>query len=242
MTLVNNKYCELVRPLLDKKSHTYIKDGNTYTSVTKFVKHFFTDFNELAISKYVAAARRRKGEIVTASQVRKEWKKIAKDGTTVHKHIEEYINEKRKGVTPEMPSKKAYWAAKALDGLVDLNHGMPIPEMVLHSDKYKIAGTSDLVFISEEGAISILDWKTNKVIRTEAKQKGRLPCTSHLDDCNFIHYTLQLSVYSYLFEMLYGIPVTNLRLIHLKDDGFQVYPIVDNRAVVQEMLESWQKD
>ena len=66
-----------------------------------------------------------------------------------------------------------------------------------------ICGQSDLVEVIN-GFIHITDYKTNKEIKLESfkswdgsKQKMQHPI-NHLDDCNFIHYALQLSLYLYI--------------------------------------------
>ena len=52
--------------------------------------------------------------------------------------------------------------------------------------------------------VNIIDYKTNKEIKTtgftnweKITQKMTGPC-AHLDDCNFNHYSLQLSIYMYI--------------------------------------------
>ena len=66
-----------------------------------------------------------------------------------------------------------------------------------------ICGQADRVEVVGD-RIDIYDYKTNKEIRTEAytswdgitnKMSGPL---KHVDDCNFFHYALQLSVYMYI--------------------------------------------
>jgi hypothetical protein len=66
-----------------------------------------------------------------------------------------------------------------------------------------ICGQSDLVEVVN-GKVNIIDYKTNKEIKTEAftnwegVTEKMLDPVSHLDDCNFNHYALQLSIYMYI--------------------------------------------
>mgnify|MGYP003322446472 CR=1 FL=1 len=73
----------------------------------------------------------------------------------------------------------------------------------------------------------IVDWKTNKRISEESfgNKKGILNSTQHLDDCNFIHYSLQLSFYRYILENYYGLKVGSQTLFHLKQDKFKTYSV-----------------
>lgn len=77
------------------------------------------------------------------------------------------------------------------------------PEHMMYLDSHSICGQSDVVSVSN-GVVSILDYKSCKKIDLESvKGKGgkkikMLPPVQHLDDCNFYHYSLQLSMYMYM--------------------------------------------
>lgn len=232
----NNTVFGKVAPSLDKKTHVYSLNGSNYVSVTTFIKSYFEQFDAKKISKYVALARRNKGEKVTATQVRKEWKQTATDGTKVHQQIEDFI---RKQKEPTL--------CKAQSGVLFLKENVgigakQIPECIIWSDKYGIAGTSDLVVVDDDGHVSIYDWKTNKTLTRTSTKRGTHPATKDMADCNFVHYQLQLSTYAYILETEFGMPIRGLTLVHLHDDRYTAYDIDYKREKVQEMLEAWQKN
>ena len=77
------------------------------------------------------------------------------------------------------------------------------PEHLVYLKSEGICGQSDRVEVVN-GIIDIIDYKTNKEIKMESfknwegvSQKMTDP-VSHLDDCNFWHYSLQLSTYMYI--------------------------------------------
>lgn len=77
------------------------------------------------------------------------------------------------------------------------------PEHMVFLKSVGICGQSDLVEVVND-KINIIDYKTNKKIDTESyknwdgiSDKLQHP-VSHLDDCNFNHYALQLSIYMYI--------------------------------------------
>jgi hypothetical protein len=77
------------------------------------------------------------------------------------------------------------------------------PEHMVYIKSAGICGQSDLVEVVN-GKVNIIDYKTNKEIKTESfknwegiSDKMSHP-VSHLDDCNFNHYALQLSIYMYI--------------------------------------------
>lgn len=77
------------------------------------------------------------------------------------------------------------------------------PEHMVYLKSAGICGQSDLVEVVND-KIYIIDYKTNKEIKTESfvnwegiSDKLSFPL-QHLDDCNFNHYALQLSIYMYI--------------------------------------------
>ena len=77
------------------------------------------------------------------------------------------------------------------------------PEHMVYLKSAGICGQSDLVEVVN-GRVNIIDYKTNKEIKMESfknwegiSEKMLHPISS-LDDCNFNHYALQLSIYMYI--------------------------------------------
>ena len=98
-----------------------------------------------------------------------------------------------------------------------------------------ISGTID-IFCYRPTDFVILDWKTNRGgLKFEAgyykkdktvipnqltnewvkKKDYMLPPLAHLDNCNGIHYSLQLSLYAYMAETILQIPCNGLGLCHI---------------------------
>ena len=77
------------------------------------------------------------------------------------------------------------------------------PEHMVYLKSAGICGQSDLVEVVN-GRVNIIDYKTNKEIKKESyidwegiSEKLSQPLSA-LDDCNFNHYALQLSIYMYI--------------------------------------------
>ena len=100
---------------------------------------------------------------------------------------------------------------------------------------YLISGTID-IFCYRPTDFVILDWKTNRDgLKFEAgyykkdkstipnqltnewikKNQNMLPPLNHLDDCNGMHYTMQLSLYAIMAEIILDIPCVGLGLCHI---------------------------
>ena len=108
-------------------------------------------------------------------------------------------------------------------------HNTFYSEVIVYTKELGIAGTIDLlVYNSEQNMYHLVDWKTNKRIDKNSfrNKKGILPSSQHLDDCNFTHYSLQLSFYRYILERYYGLEIGSQTLFHLKeDDSYEIYNV-----------------
>lgn len=100
---------------------------------------------------------------------------------------------------------------------------------------YRVSGTIDILCIRDTDFV-ILDWKTNrnglqfesgyfkkdKTLKPAQltneyvhKTEYMLPPLNRLPNCNGSHYTMQLSMYALMVELILGIPCTGLGLCHI---------------------------
>ena len=80
-----------------------------------------------------------------------------------------------------------------------------IPEILLWNHGIKLGGLADCP-IFDSGYVHILDYKTNKEIKTSAFNDQKMKkFLSHLPDCSLYHYSLQLKIYQKLACMLTGL-------------------------------------
>jgi hypothetical protein len=107
------------------------------------------------------------------------------------------------------------------------------PEVLLHSHKYKCAGRTDLVLQRQKNkspVLDFMDYKTNEskgiqfdsISRKDVLKhynKYLLPPFQHLEACNYIIYSLQLSVYAFMAMDTLGIRVGKLAIIFF-DNSF----------------------
>ena len=94
-------------------------------------------------------------------------------------------------------------------------------EVRIYSKELKIAGTIDILAHDKRTDMyEIIDWKTGKSISTTSfnGKMGTHPITSHLMDCKFVHYSMQLSLYRYLLEEYYGLNISNQLIAHLNEN------------------------
>jgi hypothetical protein len=93
-------------------------------------------------------------------------------------------------------------------------------EWEVWSAEHKLAGSIDMIFRRKsDGKFLIYDWKRSKEIKAENKFQTGLYPLSHLPDCNYWHYSLQLNVYRWMLENLYGLVIADMYLLILHPDN-----------------------
>ena len=221
---------------LDHENHTYKLSDNpqiNFSSVTEFIHQFFRKFDQEKIARKLTTEHT-KYMHMTVEELIEKWSEGAKRGTIVHNQLELFINE---GIEPEHELTKTglEWIKEKQKNPDNIFHS----EVIVFSKELSIAGTIDLLIHNKKtDAYHLLDWKTNKRIdqKSFGDKKGILNSTKHLDDCNFSHYSLQLSFYRYILENYYGLKVDKQLIFHLKNNDHQIYDINYNKEVLVNML------
>lgn len=162
-----------------------------------------------------------------------EWeqKKIAscERGTAIHAKLEQEmynagcnVSLKKYGIGGKFECRKNY-------NDLDIPYGVYPEYLISRTSKdgiLKIAGQIDLL-VKNGNEITICDYKTNEKIdlksgfntQTHANAKMLYPL-NNLDDCNFYHYTLQLSTYAWMVKQLNPeFIIKDLILIHFDHQG-----------------------
>ena len=208
--------------VLDKENHIYsLKNKDIdFTSVTTFIGSFCDEFDPPKVANKLIKNNIRYMHY-TPEELIREWKAAGDYGTLVHEELENYINFK----TP-MNEIKSINGAEWLDNYVIKSEFEIYSEVVVYSEELRLAGTIDLLlFDKNTGKYNILDWKTSKRISMTPykKKKGTHSLTANINDCNFNHYSLQLSLYRYILETYYNIEVSEHLIIHLMENDTKAY-------------------
>lgn len=209
---------------LEESTHTY-RDatGKTYTSVSKLIAKYKAPFDKEAIAAKTAA---KTGQ--TIDEVLAQWAEAAPYGTAVHEQMEYYFLKKDSPTDLIEPYRP--WLEKWRSQPVEF-----YPETILYEPSAGVAGTADMLVLRPDGQWSILDWKTNKAIYKSGFNGAKLkPPFEHLDDCNHVHYSLQLSLYA----LMLGQPVKSMNLIHIPrhQTSLEVIPCLDLRREAESIL------
>lgn len=185
-------------------------EGIDWVSVTTLISHFKKPFDAKKISEKVTKNKKSKWYGIDPKTIQAIWDAEADRavtlGTYYHNQRESdlcsFASIERDGITvpvfAPLPEKQGikYAPSQKLDQGV-------YPEHMVYLKSVGICGQSDLVEVVN-GKVNIIDYKTNKEIKKESyvnfegmSDKMAEPVSS-LDDCNFNHYALQLSIYMYI--------------------------------------------
>jgi len=193
--------------------HSYksIDDENiNWISVTTLVSHFKKPFDAKKIAEKVSKKKTSKWYGIEPSIIQKIWNGEADRsitlGTWYHNQRESYLcslaSIEREGVTVPVFKPSEIREGVKVAPSQKLEPGV-YPEHMVYLRSVGICGQSDLVEVVN-GKVNIIDYKTNKEIKKESfvnfegKSEKMNPPVDSLDDCNFYHYALQLSIYMYI--------------------------------------------
>lgn len=216
------------------KSHKYKLGRRTLTSVTQYLGQFFSPFDANAIAKFMAMLSKKRGEKGKGIKYWKsEWKEAAAHGTRVHNAIEHILDPARP--RQELQDKDSAKVDSALNYLQDQAPHPFKPEMVIWDEELGLAGTID-AFYSKKGVVHLVDWKTNKEIKTKGYRNAMCaPPIENLPDCSFTKYWFQLNLYAYMLERK-GYTIGTMKLVHLKEDSYGVFDITYQPEAIETLL------
>ena len=147
-------------------------------------------------------------------------KNYSERGTSFHETLEMYVQEVKTSSTPQQgeANVKAFMQEKGIPDtffsqvqafVSTLKGGIVLSETILADNNVKVAGTVDLIHLSDDGKIDVYDFKTSHL--TQAIQKhidkhgGAIwNPQKHYDGYKGRRYSAQLEVYSRMIENVLG--------------------------------------
>ena len=199
--------------IFNASDHSYrsIEDtGIEWISVTTLVSHFKKPFDAKAVAQKVSKNKKSKWAGVDPQTIQDIWNNESTRSTTLgswyHNQREDDLcalaSMEREGVTVPVFKPSEVKEGVKVAPLQKLEPGV-YPEHMVYLRSVGLCGQSDLVEVVN-GKVNIIDYKTNKEIKKESyvnwegiSEKMNHP-VNNLDDCNFYHYALQLSIYMYI--------------------------------------------
>jgi len=233
---------------LKEPEHVYIhRDTNqVYTSVTKVIHLVVPEFKKEEIAENIVKMGKRHPNPIyhgkTKEGILELWDSIntesTEKGTEIHEILERYVLA-NKWYTPKNDLEKA-----VIDGYESLNidEGIEIyPERVLFSEEYQLAGTADLIIDINDVFFDVGDYKTNKVLRyfNEYGYQTLKPPFEHMQNCEYSIYSLQLSIYAYMYEQETGKKCRSIWIAHFDKETHKMtrIPIMYLKHEAKQLLQ-----
>lgn len=242
--------------------HVYTINGsksNKHGKPIKSVTGLLGEFKEKFDADYWAQ-RKADEEGVTKQDKLKEWELINKianvKGTIVHEYIENLLARKifpypTDYVNSELESEESRKEVREkVNACIDLADkfisdisGKLLPiesELVVGDDELGVCGMVDQLFFNfKANEFQIWDWKTNKRLERRSrfgnKLKGKL---SHLDECEFVIYSLQLAIYREIIRLKTDIDVGRNYIVWFfeKNSNYEVIECLDLQKEARYIL------
>lgn len=195
------------------EEHKYVSADDTeiidWISVTRLIHFFKEPFDKIKQAELASKGKNPKYNKLTPQEIIDLWDKENKRAITLGSW---YHDQREKDLlacnTITRQGKELGIVNPLMDGDVKLAPVQQLvegiyPEHLVYLKSAGICGQSDRVEVVYD-LVDVYDYKTNKEIKKEGfrdksgKTKKLHPPLSHLDDCNFYEYALQLSTYMYM--------------------------------------------
>lgn len=182
-----------------------------------------------------------------------ENRKSCERGTKIHEEIEHSFYDNPNDISLQKFGLGGKFECRKDYSELDLEYGV-YPEYLIYRESddgiLRIAGQVDLI-VKQGNEITIIDHKTNKKIdqksgfdtATKSNAKMKFPL-NNLMDCNFYHYTLQLSTYAWMLQKINpNFIIKDLILNHYDHKGNNtLYHCEYLKQDVEKMLYHYKKE
>ena len=182
-----------------------------------------------------------------------ENRRACERGTKIHSDLEQSFYKKAHNISLAKYGIGGKFECKKDYPELDLEYGV-YPEYLIYRESddkiLRIAGQIDLL-IKSGNEITLVDYKTNKKIdlksgfntSTKSNVKMLYPL-NNLQDCNFYHYSMQLSTYAWMLQKLNpNFIIKDLIISHYDHDGNNtLYHCEYLKSEVERMLYYYKKE
>lgn len=216
----------------EEDTHSYVStDGSNikWSSVTTVVGQFKNKFDSKVIAEKSSKNKKSKWYGLSVDEILQIWENEKNRSTDLGSW---YHNQRERDLLSHSTITRNGFLCEIKKPIVEsgykiapsqsLSNNTIYPEHFVYLKSAGICGQSDLVEVINN-KLFIRDYKSNKTIEKESyvdwegKRKMMLRPIQHLQDCNLIHYTLQLSLYAYIIlKHNPHLTLGGLELLHIK--------------------------
>jgi len=217
----------------NKEKHEYLVRGVKYEGFTSITKKYAKPFEKDKMSKFVSM---RDG--VSQEEVLDAWavtnKKAIDYGSEFHDVVDEFV--KTGEINPVFETELNY----VTESLNDLGLEPLLGEYLVFNDDMKRASSIDLICMDKNtGKLVVLDYKTpEKGIKFEGYKNQRLLYPlNKLEDCSYVTYSFQVSLYiKELAKLGFDVDHTGY-LLYIRPNESAIYPTLQLFGEVNSIIQ-----
>lgn len=241
--------------------YTFIEDGHYYLcngkrvgiSTTGLISQYEQEFDSDTISQQVADKR-----CISQQEVLEEWRienlHSTTKGSMVHEFAQslwegreykfDYSNIPSEIDLDRLKSDVEKLIPQAINFYNDYKDMYELIgcEIYLGDEDYDECGATDQIMLNKyTGDVAIIDYKTNKKIERESYRHKKMLIPLHkYDDCNYIHYSIQLSDYKFKFKKNTKIQVEETFIVYfnINADNYEIIEPLNMEKEVIKILEN----
>ena len=230
--------------------HKYYINGKELISVTTLIHKYQEDFDEEFWSDYKSNELNISQEII-----KRAWNFINKKGTIKGSSIHDYAENLFQNKIFEYPKQlilnefgfdpvlnEYLTTKKHVDRFYSDVHNKLIPirtEMVVYDKESLIGGMLDILFYNIKAKeFQIWDYKTNKKLTKENKNKHLKGSLFIIENCDLEIYSLQLGMYKYIIEKITGIKLGKSYIVWFShnNDNYEIIETKDRSYYADLMI------
>lgn len=213
------KYSFDNKVVFDSKHHLYNFNDKKLLSVTSLIDKFKNKFDSDFHSERIALKRGVSKDIIL-----KEWKDksdYSKEmGTYIHSMFENFHLGKEYKYNKLYPKSKI--ALKVINELYESERLIPVySEYIVYNDF--LAGQIDRIDKNLNNDLFIIDYKTNDKINYYSYNKKMTGYFNYLNDSNYFHYSIQLSIY----KKLLNFEIKDMYILHIMENDYYFIKVLD---------------
>lgn len=243
---------------MDKKvgfiedTHTYIMLDDLdfeFNSVTTLIKEFeYEEFIPEDVARRVTKEKKSQYYGRDYKEVMEEWVEASRMGTRLHEYGEKLLNGETVAEEDIPNSPKAKWVPILIQEIKSKGYELARTELLVYSEELRLAGQSDIILKRKRPGTNEYDYMIYdfKFLKDPLKKKSYYNPVSrryknmsgpfrYLQDCNWMHYSIQLAIY----QTLTGDPsrIIEKVLVVVNESGYEFHPCYPMRVFWDENLE-----
>lgn len=231
-----------------------VYDTVRFLSVTTFIHSLFPVFDEEAvITRMMANERKWNSPVENAyygmsrDEIKLQWEVIrtmaSVEGTAMHANLEMYYSRRRyQSDSKEFSLFQAYEKDHVVGKLRPYR-----TEWTIYSVPLQLCGSVDILYEYVDQVdhgdgkkhLVMADWKRSKKINLyNSYQSGAISCTACAGDCNYVHYSIQLSLYKYILEQYYDVVIDAMYLVVLHPNQDRYIRMAVESSLMRNMFDA----